>query len=145
MENEETISILAVVLSAIAFVGCIGIGTYVYSNQPEPIDISGINENTLLITLLQKNIDDLESDIDDIDLIYGYDIDEDIQDDIVDIEDDIDDLDDRIDDLEDAPTPQDGEDGIDGKDWSDMSEEEWSCLVEHEWNQTAIMDCIENL
>lgn len=60
MKNEI---VIAIILSIIAISGCIGLGGYVYYNQPETADISGINSNTISIDLLKEDIRGIKADI----------------------------------------------------------------------------------
>lgn len=121
MENNETISALAVVLSILALFACIGIGGYIYLNQSQSIDISGISDNALKITLIQNDVNNLESDIDNLDLTCDCDIDED---DFEDLEEEIEDNHNDIKDI-------------------------IKCIEEYtytgEGNHTALRDCIEDI
>lgn len=97
----ETENAIAISLSIIALVACLVIGTVMYFNQPESVDISGINENSILITSLQNDVGDLQDEVDDIPLSEVSEDDlEDLEESIEDLEEDIDDIEDAIEDIE---------------------------------------------
>ncbi len=125
----ETENAIAVSLSVIAIIACLVIGTMMYFDQPESVDISGIYDNSFSITSLQNDFSDLQDDFEDIDLTCEVD------------EDDLDDLEDdlkkycrnRIDDECDC---EDGDDGF-------LSTEEYGCLIEAE-NYTEFRTCLDS-
>ncbi len=98
----ETENAIAVSLSVIAIIACLVIGTMMYFDQPEKVDVSGIYDNSFSITSLQNDFSDLQDDIDDLDLTCDCEIDED---DLEDVQDDIKDLENNIEDCaEDNPS-----------------------------------------
>ena len=99
MENETgivlTLSIIAIVISLAAI-------SYVYFDEPQEVDLSGVlsgvSENTFDIVNLQGDVSDLEDDVDDIEIPYIS------QSDLEDLEDyanDFDEIDDNSDDIRD--------------------------------------------
>ena len=125
METDYTLAIIAIVLSLIAL---IGIGYVYVEYEPDTTDLSGVESqiNTLYnkITILERNIGNIDTDCEcDVD---KYDI-EDIEDDIDNIKDDINDLEDDVEDIDLIPGPQgiQGIQGIEGP----INEDVLECLL----------------
>ena len=89
METENVvIGALAVIAILLSF---FAIG-YVYFNQPEEVDLSGIADNRIDIDKLLSDVNNMQKDIDGIPLIEFTEEDlEDLEDDIKDLEEDIED------------------------------------------------------
>ena len=111
MENE-TMSAIAMIVALVAIVGVFGIGTYMYTYQPEKVDVSDMYENSVAINALGNEVEDLQDEIDGMSFpdISKSDLDdlEDYANWFDNIEknaDNIDDLEDRIDALENTSEP----------------------------------------
>ncbi len=68
MKTTKKIITTGTSLSILAILGCFGIGSYVYFNPPEVIDISGIYDNRVDINNLLSDTNELQVDFDNLDL-----------------------------------------------------------------------------
>ncbi len=99
METENVVVAGLAIVALLISLFAVG---YVYFSQPEEVDLSIVDDNTLLIILLQNDVNVLQDDVDGIPVIDKYDLErlEDYSkwfDNIEDNEDDIADLEDRVD------------------------------------------------
>ncbi len=143
--EKETMSVIALVLAAVALVGVIGIGAYGYINPTpefEAVDVSGITINSLAVNALGDDIEDLKDEVKDISVL---DINKDDLEDLEDYANWFDNIEKNADDIDDLETwketgPITGADGADGADGF-LNEDEYNCLV-NSTNYTAFKGCI---
>lgn len=109
METENTLTvilaILAILISIVAIAG-------VDLSKSESVDLSGIGENTLLITTLQGDVEALQDGFDDVDCEVTQD-----------------DLDELESDIKKYARDKAGEDGEDGKDGADGEDGTCTCGI----------------